>query len=228
MLHPSVDAHGSGREVARHGHCHDRAPRATTNVPWRKRRCSMRAVCGSLLALAALLFVSQTASPPRLPTRVSVNRFQFMRTAATVSAALGHRAASTPLLRVIRECGLLVLSVTAAEYGRKRIGRRVFGDQRRHPKPGAVAWSGQHHGLRQFSSAAGRSPERRHLQRLLRRHAQRHLSNDLFIGKPGGGATNRYVLETRGGIGQVPSGASADVGHDCAVGGQSPISIRQR
>jgi hypothetical protein len=38
------------------------------------------------------------------------------------------------------------------------------------------------------------------------------LGNDLFIGKPGGGALNRYVLETRGGFGQVPSDLSAIVG----------------
>jgi hypothetical protein len=38
------------------------------------------------------------------------------------------------------------------------------------------------------------------------------LSNDLFIGKPGGGATGQYVLETRGGGGQVASGTSAQVG----------------
>ena len=35
------------------------------------------------------------------------------------------------------------------------------------------------------------------------------LGNDLFIGKPGGGAENQYVLETRGGSGQVPSGTTA-------------------
>jgi hypothetical protein len=39
------------------------------------------------------------------------------------------------------------------------------------------------------------------------------LFNDLFVGKPGGGALDQYVLETRGGSGQVPSGASAVVGH---------------
>ena len=38
------------------------------------------------------------------------------------------------------------------------------------------------------------------------------LFNDLFIGKPGGGALGQYVLETRGGSGQVPSGTSTDVG----------------
>ena len=43
------------------------------------------------------------------------------------------------------------------------------------------------------------------------------LSNDLFIGKPGGGAVDQYVIETRGGIGQVPSGTSADVGHTALV-----------
>lgn len=35
---------------------------------------------------------------------------------------------------------------------------------------------------------------------------------DLFIGKPGGGALDQYVLETRGGFGQAPSGTSTDVG----------------
>src|SRR3954462_7155462 len=30
------------------------------------------------------------------------------------------------------------------------------------------------------------------------------LGNDLFIGKPGGGALEQYVVETRGGGGQVP------------------------
>jgi len=39
------------------------------------------------------------------------------------------------------------------------------------------------------------------------------VSNDLFIGKPGGGALDQYVLETRGGIGQVPSGTSTYAGH---------------
>jgi len=34
----------------------------------------------------------------------------------------------------------------------------------------------------------------------------------LFIGKPGGGALTQYVLENRGGSGQVPSGASARTG----------------
>jgi len=38
------------------------------------------------------------------------------------------------------------------------------------------------------------------------------LGNDLFIGKPGGGALAQYVLEHRGGFGQVPSGASARTG----------------
>jgi len=38
------------------------------------------------------------------------------------------------------------------------------------------------------------------------------LGNDLFIGKPGGGALGQYVLENRGGSGQVPSGASARTG----------------
>ncbi|HUK53991.1 MAG TPA: hypothetical protein VL099_11935 [Candidatus Binatia bacterium] len=38
------------------------------------------------------------------------------------------------------------------------------------------------------------------------------LGNDLFIGKPGGGATGQYVLETRGGFGQVPSGTATVVG----------------
>jgi hypothetical protein len=39
------------------------------------------------------------------------------------------------------------------------------------------------------------------------------LSNDLFIGKPGSGATDQYVMERRGGGGQVSSGTSANVGH---------------
>ncbi len=38
------------------------------------------------------------------------------------------------------------------------------------------------------------------------------LGNDLFIGKPGGGAQDQYVLEARGGEGQVPSGVSTVVG----------------
>jgi hypothetical protein len=38
-------------------------------------------------------------------------------------------------------------------------------------------------------------------------------SRDLFIGKPGGGALEQYVIETRGGSGQVPSGTSTDVRH---------------
>jgi hypothetical protein len=38
------------------------------------------------------------------------------------------------------------------------------------------------------------------------------LSNDLFLGKPGGGAADQYVLETRGGSGQVASGAATEVG----------------
>lgn len=38
------------------------------------------------------------------------------------------------------------------------------------------------------------------------------LGNDLFIGKPGAGAQDQYVLETRGGEGQVPSGVSTVVG----------------
>src|SRR4051812_14877501 len=36
--------------------------------------------------------------------------------------------------------------------------------------------------------------------------------NDLFIGKPGGGATDEYVLEARGGAHQVTSGAAVVVG----------------
>ncbi len=43
------------------------------------------------------------------------------------------------------------------------------------------------------------------------------LFNDLFIGKPGGGAIDQYVIETRGGSGQVPSGTSADVGHTALI-----------
>ena len=38
------------------------------------------------------------------------------------------------------------------------------------------------------------------------------LGNDLFIGKPGGGAREEYVLENRGGPGQVPSGTRTVVG----------------
>lgn len=38
------------------------------------------------------------------------------------------------------------------------------------------------------------------------------LGNDLFIGKPGGGAAEQYVLETRGGSGQVSSGIPTVVG----------------
>jgi hypothetical protein len=38
------------------------------------------------------------------------------------------------------------------------------------------------------------------------------LGNELFIGKPGGGALAQYVLENRGGFGQVPSGVSAKTG----------------
>jgi len=39
------------------------------------------------------------------------------------------------------------------------------------------------------------------------------LSSDLFIGKPGGGALEQYVIETRGGSGQVPSGTSTNAHH---------------
>jgi hypothetical protein len=38
------------------------------------------------------------------------------------------------------------------------------------------------------------------------------LGSELFVGKPGGGADDQYVLEQRGGAFQVPSGASAVVG----------------
>lgn len=38
------------------------------------------------------------------------------------------------------------------------------------------------------------------------------LGRDLFIGKGGGGAMDEYVLETRGGLGQVSSGAPVVVG----------------
>lgn len=38
------------------------------------------------------------------------------------------------------------------------------------------------------------------------------LGNDLFIGKPGDGADKQYVLETRGGVGQVASNTPAEVG----------------
>lgn len=37
-------------------------------------------------------------------------------------------------------------------------------------------------------------------------------AQDLFIGKPGGGAVTDYVLETRGGFGQISSGIPAAVG----------------
>lgn len=38
------------------------------------------------------------------------------------------------------------------------------------------------------------------------------IDRDLFIGKPGSGALNQYIQETRGGVGQVSSGVSAVVG----------------
>jgi hypothetical protein len=38
------------------------------------------------------------------------------------------------------------------------------------------------------------------------------LGNDLFIGKPGAGVMEQYVLESRGGAGQVPSGIPTVVG----------------
>ncbi len=38
------------------------------------------------------------------------------------------------------------------------------------------------------------------------------LGNDLFIGKPGGGALEEYVLEARGGAGQIASGTATVVG----------------
>ena len=38
------------------------------------------------------------------------------------------------------------------------------------------------------------------------------LGNDVFFGKPGGGALEQYVVETRGGSGQVPSGVPAVLG----------------
>jgi len=38
------------------------------------------------------------------------------------------------------------------------------------------------------------------------------LANDLFIGKPGAGAEEQYVIETRGGSGQLPSGIPTVVG----------------
>jgi len=38
------------------------------------------------------------------------------------------------------------------------------------------------------------------------------LGTELFVGKPGGGADDEYVLEARGGAFQVPSGTSAVVG----------------
>lgn len=39
-----------------------------------------------------------------------------------------------------------------------------------------------------------------------------NLGNDLFIGKPGGGAMEQYVVENRGGAGQVSSGTQVVVG----------------
>ena len=36
--------------------------------------------------------------------------------------------------------------------------------------------------------------------------------NDLFIGKPGGGALDQYVIENRGGANQIPSGLKVKVG----------------
>ena len=36
--------------------------------------------------------------------------------------------------------------------------------------------------------------------------------NDLFVGKPGGGALEHYVLETRGGAGQITSGTATVTG----------------
>jgi hypothetical protein len=36
--------------------------------------------------------------------------------------------------------------------------------------------------------------------------------NDLFIGKPGGGTLDQYVLENRGGAGQIPSGLKVKIG----------------
>ena len=38
------------------------------------------------------------------------------------------------------------------------------------------------------------------------------LANDLFIGKPGGGAMEQYVIEHRGGAGQLPSGVDTRIG----------------
>lgn len=38
------------------------------------------------------------------------------------------------------------------------------------------------------------------------------LGRDLFIGKPGGGMLEQYVLENRGGSGQVPSGVKVKIG----------------
>jgi hypothetical protein len=38
------------------------------------------------------------------------------------------------------------------------------------------------------------------------------LGNDLFIGKPGGGAEDQYVLEARGGAGQIPTHVQVKVG----------------
>jgi hypothetical protein len=38
------------------------------------------------------------------------------------------------------------------------------------------------------------------------------LGNELFVGKPGGGAIEEYVIETRGGGGQIASGVPTVVG----------------
>jgi hypothetical protein len=42
-------------------------------------------------------------------------------------------------------------------------------------------------------------------------------SNELFIGKPGAGATDQFVLETRGGGGQMPSGAPVKIGRTTLI-----------
>ena len=39
-----------------------------------------------------------------------------------------------------------------------------------------------------------------------------NLGREIFIGKPGGGATTQYVIEERGGVNQVPSGTPTVVG----------------
>ncbi len=54
------------------------------------------------------------------------------------------------------------------------------------------------------------------------------LGNDLFIGKPGGGMDTQYVLETRGGGGQIPSGTSAVVDQTALLVVKAQFSERAR